>query len=139
MIPVTQLHILRVLLQADQHLTQLQRDMRNNAITWKTQAEGGTVPVELIAQHMNTAANTYQGRLTWVSDFQTNNPIEFPKVVAMWDKLGGQSGEFNDMINPMQTVANQLSPASKTTYAEIINICDLILGAINAPLSLWPE
>lgn len=138
-IPVTNISILRVLLQIETTLMNLQRDMNGVATNWKQIAIGGTVPVETVALHMNTAANTWQTRLDAVTDFQTNNPVEFPNVVAMWNKLGGTSQEFTDTINPLQTVVTQLGAASKTTYAELEIIADQILAQVDPPLTVWDE
>jgi hypothetical protein len=138
-IPITNLNILRVLLQAERNLTGLQRNMRNNALRWKIMAEGESVPITVIAGFMDSAALAYKARLEWIDTFQDDNPVEFPRVVTMWNKLGGTAGEFGDVISPMETVANNLGSQTKTTYAELITICDFIIGEINAPLSLWPE
>lgn len=137
-IPVTSLHILRLLLQVDQNLSGLQRDMRQNAQTWKAQAQTQTVPVDTLATWMNDAATAYQTRLGWITTAQAD-ATNWAKLASMWTKLGGTAQEFTDTISPMSAVANQLGPAQKTTYAQIVSACDQIIAAINAPLSLWPE
>lgn len=138
-IPITNIGILRVLMQIEQNLTNLQRRMNDNAVIWKTKAEAEIVPIDSIKGDMNRSALNYQIRLDWLDDFQTNNPVDFPRVVTMWGKFGGTSQEFSDVITPLKAVADQLGPASKETYTEIITICDLILTNINKPLTLWPE
>lgn len=137
-IPVTQLHILRMLLQADQNLSGLQGDMRNNAITWRALAVAQTQSVATLAQWMNDAATQYQTRLAWVTTVQADAVI-WPKLAALWALLGGTNADFNNVTTPLKAVADQLGPAAKATYAQIIGVCDQITTAINAPLSLWPE
>jgi hypothetical protein len=137
-IPITALHVLRVMMQIDENLTGLQRDMRNNALTWKAQAQAQTIPVTGIAGYMNDAAVSYQSRLAWLDTLQADSAT-WSKISAMWAMLGGTAQDFSDLITPISAVANQLGPATKTTYAQVIGVCDQITTAINAPLSLWPE
>lgn len=137
-IPVTALHILRVLLQADQNLSGLQRDMRNNATAWKAAAQAASVPVGTLAQWMNDAATQYQTRLGWITTAQAD-ATNWTKLSTMFATLGGTAADFTNTVNPLTAVANQLGPADKTSYAAIVTACDQILAAINAPLSLWPE
>lgn len=137
-VPTTMIHILRLLLQADQNLSGLQRDMRNNAITWRAQAVAQSPPVATLAAQMNTAAVAYQGRLTWIDNAQADT-VNWNKLTTMFFALGGTGQDFSDLVTPLRAVADQLGPAAKTTFAQIIAICDQITTAINAPLSLWPE
>lgn len=137
-VPVTSLHILRLLLQVDQNLSGLQRDMRQNAQTWKAAAQAQTVPAATLALWMNDAATEYQKRLGWITTAQADT-ANWNLLGSMWTKLGGTAAEFTNTINPMSAVANQLGPATKDTYTQIVGVCDQIIAAINAPLSLWPE
>jgi hypothetical protein len=137
-IPVTAVHILRLLIQAEQNLSGLQRDMRNNALTWKVSAQAQSVPLATLASYMNDSATSYQQRLAWITTAQADT-ANWAKLGAMWNLIGGTAADFSDMLTPLNAVANQLGPAPKATYAAIIGICDQIIAAINAPLSLWPE
>lgn len=137
-IPVTNLSILRLMLQIEQNLSGLQRDMRNNALSWKAAAQAQSTPAVTLTQYMNDAAASYQARLTWLTTLQAD-AVNWPRVGAMWATMGGTAQDFSDMMTPINAVANQLGPATKTTYAQIIGVCDQIVAAINAPLSLWPE
>lgn len=137
-IPVTQLHILRLLLQADQNLSGLQGDMRNNALAWRSMAVAQSQPAATLALWMNDAAVQYQARLGWIATAQADAVI-WPKLSALWALMGGTAADFNNVTTPLKAVADQLGPAVKTTYAQIIGVCDQITTAINAPLSLWPE
>jgi hypothetical protein len=137
-IPVTKLHILRVLLQVDTNLSQLQRDMRNNAIAWKAMAQSQSVPLATLQGYMNDAAAAYSARLSWMTTLQADT-ANWNSLVAMWQLLGGTSSEFTSVVSPLQAVATQLPMVDKSTYAACISVCDQITAAINAPLSLWPE
>lgn len=137
-VPVTQLHILRVMLQADQNLSGLQKDMRTNAQTWLAMANGQSPDVTTLAGFMNSAAAEYQKRLGWVTTIQGDG-TNWPKIQTMAATLGITGTDFSGVINPLTTVSNQLGPADKSTYAAIITACNSIIAAIPAPLSLWPE
>jgi hypothetical protein len=137
-IPVTQIHILRMLLQADQNLSGLQGDMRRNALTWRAAAVAQSQPVATLAQWMNDAAAAYQTRIGWISTAQAD-AVLWPKLSALWTLLGGTAADFSNVTAPLKSVADQLGPIAKGTYAQIIGACDQIIAAINAPLSLWPE
>lgn len=139
-IPTTSLDISRAIDQVVDNLNGLQRDIRNNAIAWRAaaQAQPQTVPVATLAQWMNAAAVSYQTRLSWIATLRAD-PVNWPLVSAMWVRRGGTASDFTSKVNPMTAVANQLGPAPKTTYAQIISACDQIIAAINAPFSIWPE
>ncbi len=137
-IPVTGLNILAVMLQCQQNLNGLQKDMRNNALTWKAMAQAQTTPAATVAGYMNDAATAYQTRLGWLDTLQADSP-NWTKISAMWTALGGTAADFSAVTAPLKAVATQLGPVAKTTYAQQIAACDQIIAAVNAPLSLWPE
>lgn len=137
-IPVTALHILRVMLQGEQNLSGLQRDVRTNAQSWLASAQSENVPVETIAQYMTDAATEYSKRLNWITELQDDTD-NWSKIAVMWAKLGGTGGDFSGIITPLTAVANGLVAANKSSYAAIISVCNQIIAAVNAPLSLWPE
>lgn len=137
-IPTTKIHVLRLLLQAEQNLSGLQRDMRNNALSWLASATAQNVPRATLAAWMNDAATSYQQRLAWLYAAQADTAT-WSQLGAMWTALGGTGQDFADMVTPLRAVADQLGPAAKGSYPAIINICNKITAAVNAPLSLWPE
>lgn len=136
--PITAIHILRLLLQAEQNLSGLQRDMRRNAETWKAAAQAQSLPVGTLAANMNDAATAYQTRLQWLSNAQANTTL-WSRLGAMWAALGGTDADFSGLVTPLQAVATQLGPAAKASYAQVIGICNQILAAVDAPPNLWPE
>lgn len=137
-IQVTQLHILRILLQANQNLSQLQGDMRNNALTWRAVAISQSQPVETLAQWMRAAVAQYQTRLGWIFTVQADAEI-WPKLSALWALLDGTAADFDNITTPLKVMADQLGTAPQTNYAQIIVLCDQVTNAIPAPPSLWPE
>lgn len=143
-IPNNEADTLRVLLQVGGMLSRLQRDIRNNALTWKSIAQANgvvgntTISVEELAAMMNAAAVAYQTNLGHITTLQANT-VEWDKLIVMWGILGGTAVSFQDKRTPLNAVANQLGPADKSSFAAIISACDQIIAAINAPLSLWPE
>lgn len=127
-----------VMLQCQQNLNGLQRDMRRNALTWRAAAVAQTTAQPALAQQMSDAAIAYQGRLGWLTTLQAD-ATNWPKVRNMFIALGGTAADFTAMLTPITAVANQLGPADKSTYTAIISDCDQILAAVEAPLNLWPE
>ena len=137
-VPITRLQILRLILQIEQNFNGLQRDFRSNAQAWKAAAQGQIEPIETIAAWMNTSAISYQQRLSWLGTLQANSAV-WTKCEELWTILGGTGEEFNSLYTPFNVVATQLGTVDKSSYAAIISACDLILGYIDAPPSLWPE
>lgn len=137
-IPVTQVHILRLLLQMERNLSGLQSDIRNNALAWAAAAGDASTPVETLAEWMNAAAGEYEKRLAWMTGFQSDTE-NASRLQAMWLLLGGTLDDVTAVTTPMRDMVEALKAAPKTSYTEIAAICDQITGAINAPLSLWPE
>jgi hypothetical protein len=137
-IPTTAIHILRLLLQADQNLSGLQRDIRSNALAWSAAASAASIPQATLRQQILDAAASYNTRLGWIATAQANVPV-WSALSSMWVILGGVAGDFAASVNPMQAVATQLLVADLSSYAAIITACASITTAINAPVSLWPE
>lgn len=137
-IPVTQVHMLRLLLQMERNLSGLQADIRNNALAWAAAASTGSTPVETLAEWMNAAAGEYEKRLAWMTDFQADTE-NASRLQAMWLQLGGTLDDVTAVTTPLRDMTAALGAAPKTTQAEILAICNQITDAINAPLSLWPE
>jgi len=137
-IPVTNIAILRVLLQLQQNFVGLQGDMRNNAVAWNAMAAAQNPDVATLAGYMTSAATSYSTRLGWVAALQAD-VANWSKVAAMAGVLGVTAQEFLDTMTPITAVATGLATADLSTYAKIQAACNQILAAVNAPLSLWPE
>ena len=137
-VPVTQLQVLRLLLQIEQNINGLQRDVRANALAWKVSAQAQDVPVATLARYLNDAAISYQTRLGWLAALQADSG-NWARVTALWSILGGSVTDFESLMTPFAEIAHLLGSADKSDYATITAVCDQILSAIDAPLSLWPE
>jgi len=111
--------------------------MRFNAEAWKALAQAQSRPIILLADDMNSGASSYQDTLGRLQTFRLNDP-SWPRIVTMYTILGGTAQEFIDFVTPMSAVANQIGPAPKTTYAEIISACDQVLAAIDPRVNPWP-
>ena len=132
------LHTFRILNQGVNNLIQLQRDVVNNAGTWKAMAMAQEPSVEILSGYMRSAANSYSTRLGWVATLQANTAL-WLRVRNMWTSLGGTAADFSSIITPLNTVSDQLLLVNLSTYPAIIAACDQIIAAINMPDSLWPE
>lgn len=134
----TKFHVLRVLMQIDQNFTGLQRDMRNNANSWKAMANAQSPDITTLVSFMHDAATSYQTRLAWLANYKNTSP-NWTAVTAMYTALGGDIAEATTLYNQMKAVADQLAVAVINTYADAISTCDQILAAVQAPDTLWPE
>lgn len=137
-VPVTQFQVLHLLLQIEQNINGLQRDVRANAAAWKASAQAQDVPVATLAQYLSDAARSYQARLGWLSALQADTG-NWARVTSLWLILGGSVADFESLMTPFATIANLLGSADTSGYGQIMAVCDQILSAIDAPLSLWPE
>ena len=119
-------------------LTGMQRDMRNNAITWGVMATNQSPDVATLAGYMTSAALSYQTLLGRVLTYKNSNP-NWPAVTAMYTALGGDITEATTLYTQLKNVADQLAAASLTTYAQITTACNQITAAVQVADSLWPE
>ena len=135
-VPSNTIQAFDVLVDGIRNIRTLQRDMANNAVTWKTMAQAQSPDVATIASYMNNAAQSYNNRLVYVTNLVANTAL-WNRVKAIWAILGGTVAEFSAVTNPLQAVASQLGPADKSSYAAIISACDQILAAIPLPDSAF--
>lgn len=136
--PVTKLHILRVLLQIDTNLTQLQRDIYQNAQSWLAAAQGQTQPLATIQSAITSAVAEYNRRLGWVATF-AQDATNWPAVTTMLGVLGGSASEEQSYFTALQNAVNAIAAADVSTYAAIVTGCNSLMSAVPLPLSLWPE
>jgi hypothetical protein len=136
-VPITPISIFRVFGKICITLDNLQFRMRDNAQAWKISAQAQLIPIATLAGIMNSAALSYQDILSKLQTFRLNDP-SWPRIVTMYQIFGGVGQEFIDFVAPMSAVANQLGPAPKTTFAEIISACDQIIAAIDPRVNPWP-
>lgn len=138
-VPVTQVHILRLVMQIDTTLSNMQRSMRQNATTWKAQAQAQSVPRATLAQRMIDAGNSYLTLLNNITTLQANTTIWNRTRDMYVNNLGGLASDFSNFMTPLNTVATGLVNDDKSSYALIVTGCNQILSFIDAPPNLWPE
>ena|ERR1700749_2671949 len=137
MIPVTSIHIARLVRQVEYNLSGLHKDMHNNAKTWKSQAQAQSLPVADLAERVRTSAQAYLSRLDWHPKLQ--NHALWPQVLAMWSKVGGSQGCIDQIEAPLRNAANALKGSDLSSYQAISAASDALLAAVDAPPSLWEE
>lgn len=136
-VPTTALHILRLVLQIEQNLTGLQRDMRSNAQAWRRMALAGA-DARALAANMGNAVDSYETRLAWVLALE-NQADAWARVVTMLTVIGGSGADLQAMVDPLRAAVDVLGGADKSTSSGIIGACDVVLASVCAPASLWPE
>jgi len=137
-VPLTNIDKYRVFHQISKNLTQLQRDIVNNAQTHKTMALAQSPSVPVLASFLNDAAASYLTRLQWCIDLRAD-VTKKAQLIDLLNKFGMTEVDITDKVTPLVTGATAIQNANKTTYAQIINICNTILSTVDAPFSLWPE
>ena len=137
-VPQTKLHANRVLDQIMDNVVGLQRDIANNAQTWLAMANAQSPPVSTLAQFMNDAAASYQTRIGWLTSI-VNTPAKLTILTNTCSRIGLAVTDITDITDALASGASQLAAANKSTFAQIITICNAIIAGINLPDSLWPE
>jgi hypothetical protein len=137
-IPQTKLHANRVLDQIMNNVVGLQRDMANNANTHKAMASAQSPAIATLRQFVNDAAASYLTRIQWGENI-VNTPAKLTILQNSCSRIGIAVSDITDITNALKTEATTLQNASKTTYAEIIAACDVVIADVNLPDSLWPE
>lgn len=131
-------HSLRILYQLQTNIVQLQRDIRSNAETWKAAATVQSSSAQQLKTWMQDAAVSYETRLEWLRSYRDTSPY-WSDLATLYTLLGGNSTEVTTFYTEMKVVSDGLQAAGLNNYMQIINACDQIIAAIDAPDSLWPE
>lgn len=137
-VPVTALHIRRLLDQVVQNLVQLQRDVHANAATWRKVAADQAAPIETLAGWLSDAVGEYYKRLGWMDTLKTD-AATWQQAVALWTTQGGQASDFDALTAPLRDALDAFTGAQGQTYADLIAACDQLTAAVGMPPSLWPE
>ena len=137
-VPQTKLHANRVLDQIMNNVVGLQRDIAQNAQTWLAMANAQSPPVATLASFMNDAAAAYQARIQWGQNI-IDTPARLTTLNNTLSRIGLALTDITDVTDALSSAASQLAAANKTTYAQIITVCNAIIAGINLPDSLWPE
>lgn len=137
-VTVTKLQIFRVVDQIITALVGMQRDMVNNANAWAAQAVAQSPDIVTLSKHMADAAASYERILGWILAYK-NTSQNWTAVVTMYVAIGGSANDVVNHYTTLKTVADALSAANITTYAQVTNACNQILAAVSKPDSIWPE
>jgi hypothetical protein len=127
-----------VFLQIQQNLRGLQKDMRQNATTWKAMAQAQNPPVGTLRQFMADAGAAYSTRLGWVSTLR-NDATKRQRLLDILGKLDIPEQDVIDKAAALSAIATQLQGATLNNYTQITNACDGILSNVEARFNLWPE
>lgn len=137
-ISVTSLHVLRLLLQMDTNLTQLQRDINQNAQQWLSAAQNQSQPLTMIQSAISSAVAQYNIRLGWITSL-ASDATNWPKVTTMLGILGGSLTEEQAYFTALKNAVAAIAVADISTYAAIVTGCNSLIASVPLPLSLWPE
>lgn len=133
--PSTKLHSHRLLNQLVQNLVGLQSDLVRNASSHKAMAQAQSPDIQTLTAFINDATTQYQRRLNWVSEFLSSES----KQKVLDAKLGWSESDITDVVEHLSEATQLLQAATKTSYSEIVSLCDQLLSSVSPPESLWPE
>ena len=137
-VPQTKLHANRVLEQIMDNVVGLQRDMVNNATAHKAMAQAQSPDLATLQGFVNDSIAAYSTRLGW-GDAIVNTPAKLTILTNTCTRIGLAVTDITDITNALKTVVTTMQGANKTTYAQIVSLCDAVITAVNLPDSLWPE
>ncbi len=137
-ITLTAIHKRRLITQIEHNLTGLQRDMNQNARTHRTMARAEDPELAKLQAYVSDSATAYLTRLQWIIDLR-NNPVRRQKLLDMLASAMWTEQEIVDFVVELRAVAIALRDAPKTSYAEIVGACNVMLATVDMPESLWPE
>jgi len=137
-VPQTKLHANRVLEQIMDNVVGLQRDMVNNATAHKAMAQAQSPDLATLQGFVNDSIAAYSTRLGW-GDAIVNTPAKLTILTNTCTRIGLAVTDITDITNALKTVVTTMQGANKTTYAQIVSLCDTVITAVNLPDSLWPE
>lgn len=109
-----------------------QYNLNYNAQEWLKRATDQSVPVETLATWINNNANSFERQANFVKAMKTD-PDKWGRLSALISKLGGAEKDIDDIIAPNDVEVARLRSAPKSTYAEIITLCNAILAEIKFP------
>lgn len=124
-----------LLQQILQNLSNLRKNMRENALEYKNSITVGKSFTE-VKNVMLADANEYLRRLKWIADI-TINTTNKQKVDAMMTTLGLSSLELYSQYNELKKSAQATIDTSFISSIDITNCVDTILTDIKSELTLW--
>jgi hypothetical protein len=123
-----------LLVQFQQSTRNLAVSMRNNAQTHKSMAAAQVPSLSTLAGFVNTAAQSYLDIMSTMTTCTNNN---VPQTTAALQIIGATPTDLTNYMSTLQTAANNLKSASKTTYAQISAACDNLLTTVTAPAAIY--
>ena len=137
-IALTAIHKRRLISQIEHNLTGLQRDIHNNAVAHKSMALAQVPPLAKLQEFVTDSVQAYLTRLQWIIDLR-NNPTRRQRLLDVLVAAGWSEQEIADYVTALRNAVVALRDAPRSTYAEIITVCDVVIAAVDKPESLWPE
>ncbi len=138
MIPITNLHIGRIVDQIRQNLIGLQRDIHNNAVTHKAMALAESPPLEKLQSFIDDSVASYQKRLQWFTDWSATLQKQ-QDLSNQLTKMGWDLTDITSLEQALQGVITTFQQQPVKDFAGIVAACDSLATDCQSPDSLWPE
>jgi hypothetical protein len=108
--------------------------MRANAQTHKSMAAAQSPALATLAGYVNTAAQNYLNIISTMTTWTGSNTAQ---TTAALQIIGATPTDLTNYMAPLQTAAQNLQSASKSTYSQISGACDNLLSAVAAPPAIY--
>src|SRR5688572_18190919 len=111
-VTITAIHKRRLISQIEQNLTGLQRDMHNNAVTHKGQAQAQNPGVAVLGGYVLDSSNSYLARLQWIISLR-NDPVRRQRLLDVLATAGWTEQEVIDYVTALRNAAIAMRDAPK--------------------------
>jgi hypothetical protein len=125
---------LNLLLQLMQTTRNLAKSMRDNANIHIAMANAASPDVVTLAAFVGDAAASYSRILATARAWVQANNAQATAAVGL---IGATLADLNAYVVPLQTAADALSIADKSTYAAIIAASNALLATVPAPNTIF--
>lgn len=122
---------LLLIFQTMQNIQGLRKNMRDNALGYKSAVAADAGKAAQIAVIMSQDATQYLARIQWQQNLLDGGANQ-SKMSEALSGLGSSLSEMQSKMSELQTAANNLSSALKTSVAEINTASDAVLSQVAA-------
>ena len=118
-----------ILMQTNQNIEGLRRNMRDNATGYKTSIATNRLTVAQCADIMRQDATEYKRRIKMMSDFYAD-PAKNTKLVNGLTAIGAQRSELVGYAVEMKSAADTVLSATLETASDINTVSDNLLSSV---------
>lgn len=137
MITFTDAHRKRMIEEAASGVVNLQRSVRQNAMTHKQWAVGELFSLNELQQRLNDTLAAYESIRTKLRHFRDVVIQSDPGFLSVGDSLKLTLSSVGTVGDEVANAIDTFAAMPRTTYADIISACDYLITNVDAPPSVW--